>query len=589
MPGRKPLFNAELQTDLDGKSFNIRNLNQIDVIQTGMVYVDPNLPSEIGKIDSQMAFKTLDAALRSAPAGYNIVLRPGTHSYDGILEVKRSRIKILGTGAVIVPTTANGMAGLKIIGSFVTVDGIIFDGGRTGSPSNIGTVIEVNRAANVSLINLVIRAQQGDAITLADDYSSTLINNCSITDCKNGIVASILTNHDINDVTISDNTIQNIRSAGIDLVGNANVNRLGDIKITGNDIVNVDIDGTASASIGIRGGGTQIIIANNYISRGFYGIFCAKCQDVVVSNNSLAGYNGLLIYFDGCRSCTVSNNLLDGANPTTGAPQAPVGIQLVGTYSNVLNDTGPFTISSNMISGIVNNGKFFNIANANDITISSNQMTSGAYLQAISFQNLKITGNIITNTSNNPTIVLNAAERGWIGCVISDNKFQSTGTQGRLISTTDSVATGQKNITIVGNLSTEGKTYLQGIYSNVSGAAPGNAFLHSNSPPSIVRTGGEYDNRSGWVNDYQANFEASHINIPVDSTAKYKVGGIQVVGTRITGWALPTGTQTRTTFDPATVTLAVLAQHVNALLHDLHIDTGHGLIGTVPAGTPGYS
>lgn len=40
------------------------------------------------------------------------------------------------------------------------------------------------------------------------------------------------------------------------------------------------------------------------------------------------------------------------------------------------------------------------------------------------------------------------------------------------------------------------------------------------------------------------------------------------------GWALPTGTQTRTTFNTATVTLPQLAERVFALLYDLHA-AGH--------------
>lgn len=54
----------------------------------------------------------------------------------------------------------------------------------------------------------------------------------------------------------------------------------------------------------------------------------------------------------------------------------------------------------------------------------------------------------------------------------------------------------------------------------------------------------------------------------------------KVLGPRVTGWALPTGTRTRTTFDPATVTLPQLAERVAALLSDLHASSpGHGVIG----------
>ncbi len=54
----------------------------------------------------------------------------------------------------------------------------------------------------------------------------------------------------------------------------------------------------------------------------------------------------------------------------------------------------------------------------------------------------------------------------------------------------------------------------------------------------------------------------------------------QVVSTRKTGWAVATGTPTRTTFVTSTVTLPQLAERVKALIDDLHGTAGHGLIGT---------
>lgn len=54
------------------------------------------------------------------------------------------------------------------------------------------------------------------------------------------------------------------------------------------------------------------------------------------------------------------------------------------------------------------------------------------------------------------------------------------------------------------------------------------------------------------------------------------VNGLKVIGTRRTGWAVPSGTATRTTFATSTVTVAQLAERVKALIDDL---TAHGLIG----------
>jgi hypothetical protein len=60
-------------------------------------------------------------------------------------------------------------------------------------------------------------------------------------------------------------------------------------------------------------------------------------------------------------------------------------------------------------------------------------------------------------------------------------------------------------------------------------------------------------------------------------TGELRVANTRVVGARITGWQMPTGTQARTTFDTSAVTLPQLAQRVYALINDLF---GHGLIGT---------
>lgn len=66
-------------------------------------------------------------------------------------------------------------------------------------------------------------------------------------------------------------------------------------------------------------------------------------------------------------------------------------------------------------------------------------------------------------------------------------------------------------------------------------------------------------------------------NIQLTNTAdSYKVGTNNVVGSRKVGWAAPTGTATRTTFDSTTVTTAQLAERLKALIDDL---TSHGLIG----------
>jgi hypothetical protein len=61
-----------------------------------------------------------------------------------------------------------------------------------------------------------------------------------------------------------------------------------------------------------------------------------------------------------------------------------------------------------------------------------------------------------------------------------------------------------------------------------------------------------------------------------ESANSYMIGSNNVVGSRKTGWAVPTGTATRTAFDTSSVTLQQLAERLKALIDDL---TSHGLIG----------
>jgi len=66
-------------------------------------------------------------------------------------------------------------------------------------------------------------------------------------------------------------------------------------------------------------------------------------------------------------------------------------------------------------------------------------------------------------------------------------------------------------------------------------------------------------------------------NIQLTATAdSYMVGTNNVVGSRKTGWAAPTGTATRSAFATSSVTTTQLAERVKALIDDL---TSHGLIG----------
>jgi hypothetical protein len=84
----------------------------------------------------------------------------------------------------------------------------------------------------------------------------------------------------------------------------------------------------------------------------------------------------------------------------------------------------------------------------------------------------------------------------------------------------------------------------------------------------------------GFLNFTGASWQGLSVqngNIFIDTGQALVVNGDGVVRNRQTGWTLPTGTESRATFNTATVTLPELAQRVYALLDDLY--NGHGLIG----------
>jgi hypothetical protein len=71
----------------------------------------------------------------------------------------------------------------------------------------------------------------------------------------------------------------------------------------------------------------------------------------------------------------------------------------------------------------------------------------------------------------------------------------------------------------------------------------------------------------------------SSFALNLEPTKVFAINNLQVVSARKTGWALATGTATRTTFATGSVTLPQLAEHVKALIDDLHSTAGHGLLG----------
>ena len=92
----------------------------------------------------------------------------------------------------------------------------------------------------------------------------------------------------------------------------------------------------------------------------------------------------------------------------------------------------------------------------------------------------------------------------------------------------------------------------------------------------------ERDGSGQWVmyatgSAWRVNDGGAGDPLAVTTSNQLLIDGTQVLTTRRTGWAAASGTATRSTFNTATVTLQVLAEHVKAMIDD---NMTHGFYGT---------
>jgi hypothetical protein len=101
----------------------------------------------------------------------------------------------------------------------------------------------------------------------------------------------------------------------------------------------------------------------------------------------------------------------------------------------------------------------------------------------------------------------------------------------------------------------------------------GNSYIDYDTGISGVRV------VAGGVASLQVSSSGVVSPVAFNTTDSFKVSGVKIAGARKSGWAIATGTATRSAFDTASVTLSQLAERVKALIDDLHSSNGHGLIG----------
>lgn len=298
---------------------------------------------------------------------------------------------------------------------------------------------------------------------------------------------------------------------------------------------NVDVRGFGDAGFSIdcsNGGTGSLLIESCYVFQcAGYGMqFTAGAANITVLGGGLQ-QNAGGIYYDGAAG---------GQSFTLIAPDIEVGIlaklpalRIVGAGGGVAVLGGSFSLGESSGGSIfsVTPNAVISIESSRGITLHSALVSAyngSDNLQIDDGSDHSIIGGLYTN---------NPASNGYLATVIN----------------------GAKRLSFA-NMNVYSPSYIAGrdIINDPNWATSGSSAFG-------LKVG---------TNPSQASF-ATPIDIAAGSGLK--VANTAVVGARKTGWTAATGTESRNSFDTATVTLPVLAQHVKALLDDL---TAHGLIGS---------
>lgn len=510
--GRSPILRGLLQSDLEGEGYNILNVNAVGDVRQATLYVDSEMPEEIGVRGTGLPFKTFAAAVAAAEPGDLVVLRPGVHAYDGFVDIFHlNNLTILGYGAVIKSdTVVNDTTKLKIRSQDVLVAGIEFDGAvdldQTHGAAD-GAII-VQDCANVKLRDLNIHDQSSIGISAAGVFNGLHISHCRVSGCENGIVTDTIgVSANVYGLIITQCNVTLNRFAGIAIVGPLvdSGRILSRIRIENNEIsgnaVDAPVDSVAVAAVSVSQGVTGVVISDNYISREPNGIVVAQCQSVIISNNVVRTINQTAIGVYGCQGVDVIGNGLDCQNES-GTPYTLKPIVIDGYYSTPY-DAGPYVIEGNLIIHVKPSAIGITLAGANDVSIIGNIIES--QLNIAEFTYVSIVGNTISVPQTDYGILLNAGQRGWAHCSIMSNRIKSTGASlSRAIATIDATATGGDDLAIIGNVTDLGFTFGVNSYGHSGANAATNVVQTANTPESATRitggTGGRFDPKYGWVN-----------------------------------------------------------------------------------------
>jgi len=318
-------------------------------------------------------------------------------------------------------------------------------------------------------------------------------------------------------------------------------------------------EGTRTQAIAFSntGGASETRTKNVRITNSYFqgvGLDCISLNnidDAVISGNEAVDcytfvYSNILPRY--CRNIMITNNtvrnttqgtLVSSAPPNAIDMPAVYGATIVGnTFENIacaaigiFGGCTNIVVASNQIRNAGIHSQY------QDMPWQGAIVVGGSGASASDISNVNVVGNLITDTLAIMRwgIILRA---DLLNCFVADNIVMN-GTQGRY------------------------------------GRYAGNATSGNVATTALVDSSGV----SATTIVQDVNFTDARVNNwrKVNSLAGFQYAGVDVLGSRKTGWGSPTGTATRATFATSTVTTAQLAERLKALIDDL---TTHGMIGS---------
>lgn len=287
----------------------------------------------------------------------------------------------------------------------------------------------------------------------------------------------------------------------------------------------LDVNGTVTAT---SFAGTASAVADGTIT-------AAKIVDGEVTSAKIA--NGTIVNDDISASAAIQISKLESSTAST-----------LGVGSIELGHASDTTLSRAAAGRLAVEG-------VNVVTASSTDTLT----------NKTLTSPVISSISNTGTLTLPTSTDTLVGRATTDTLTNKTLTAPVIstITNTGTLTLPTSTDTLVGRSTTDTLT-------NKSIALGSNTITGTKAQFDAAVTDDNFA-YTGTANTFAANQTVTG----TVTASGFRVGSVQVVGSRQLGWTAPTGTAGRGSFDTESVTLVQLARRVKALIDDL---AAHGLI-----------